>query len=252
MENENVVFGSGISATWLRGKEEKAISLISDWLKRSEHRVYGSISGGKDSLVMAYLIRKVYPDCPFLWVNQGHLAEWKGCKKLLCYLRDELGWNIIELCPPQGLIQLYKKYGLTFDGKFNSIDKKHCEELLLKPVQEWCEINDILGYAWGLRKESRGRTMYLSKHGLLHQRKDGMLVCSPVGFWTTQDIWNYIDWQRIPYAEIYDIEGRLNFRNGCPIDTALSCWGKLANLRKKYPDIYFELETIFPEVRNYV
>jgi len=244
-------FGSGVNAIWLTRKRDKALALIKKWLDLCEYRVYCSISGGKDSLVTAHLIRQVYPECPLLWVNQGHLAEWDDCVELLYYLRDNLGWNVIELCPPFGLMQLYRKFGLSFEGQFTALDRKHCHELLLKPLGEWAELHGIRGYAWGLRQESRGRKEYLRSKGLLYTRTDGMVVCSPVGYWTTEDIWHYIDWQKLPYAAIYDREGRLTFRNGCPIDTALSSWGRMADLRKKYPHIYHEFVALFPEVANY-
>jgi len=166
------------------------------------------------------------------------------------YLRDQ-GWNIVEICPPLGLIQLFRKYGMAFDGQFTALDRKHIEELLLKPLAEYCEINGVRGYAWGLRKESRGRSLYLQSKGELYQRKDGIWVCSPVGFWKTQDIWSYIDAHRIPYAAVYDKHGRDTFRNGCPIDTALSNWGKLSWLRKYEPEVFEEFCGYFPEVRNY-
>lgn len=237
-------------APWLRRKITKADALIQQWLEASDWRVYGSISGGKDSLVMAHLIRRSFPDCPFVWVNQGHLAEWPDCIELLNHLRD-CGWNIVEICPPLGLIQLFRKYGMAFDGQFTALDRKHIEELLLKPLAEYCEINGVRGYAWGLRKESRGRSLYLQSKGELYRRKDGMWVCSPVGFWKTQDIWCYIDATRLPYAAVYDKYGRESFRNGCPIDTALSNWGKLSWLRRHEPEVFEELCGYFPEVRNH-
>jgi len=242
--------GSGMPAPWLKRKVTKALDVIREWVEVSGGHVYGSVSGGKDSLVMAHLIRSVYPDCPFVWVNQGHLAEWPDCIELLMYLRDQ-GWNIVEICPPLGLIQLFRKYGMAFDGQFTALDRKHIEELLLKPLAEYCEINGVRGYAWGLRKESRGRSLYLQSKGELYQRKDGIWVCSPVGFWKTQDIWSYIDAHRIPYAAVYDKHGRDTVRNGCPIDTALSNWGKLSWLRKYEPEVFEEFCGYFPEVRNY-
>lgn len=243
-------YGSRMPAPWLKRKIVKALGVIENWLDRCDRRVYVSISGGKDSLVTADLVRQVYPDCPLLWVNQGHLAEWPDCIELLECLKDQ-GWNIQEICPPLGLIQLFKKYGMAFDGRFTALDRKHIEELLLNPLGEWMERHETQGYAWGLRKESRGRTMYLRSHGELYQRKDGVWVCSPVGFWKTEDIWSYIDSQELPYAAVYDKYGRNNFRNGCPIDTAMANWGKLAWLRRHEPEVFDEFATIFPEVRDY-
>lgn len=244
-------YGSGFPASWLQRKEQRAIAIIKQWLDKSNWQVYGSISGGKDSLVTAHLIRRVYPECPLLWVNQGYLAEWDDCVELLYHLRDVAGWNMIEVCPPLGLIQLFQKYGMAFDGKFTALDKKHCHELLIKPLSEYQERHGLQGYAWGLRQESRGRSLFIRSRGELTQLKNGQWLCTPVAFWKTEDIWLYIDQYRLPYAAVYDTEGRFEFRNGPPIDTALANWGKLANLRARHPQIWNQIVEYFPEYAHY-
>jgi len=244
-------YGSGMPAPWLKKKEERAIRTINKWLELTDSKVYCSVSGGKDSLVAADLICRVFPDCPLVWVNQGHLAEWDDCIELL-HLWKEQGRNLVELCPPLGLIQLFRKYGMSFDGRFTALDKKHCKELLLKPLEEYQEMNGIEGYAWGLRKESKGRSLFIRSRGELTQLKNGLFLCTPVGFWTTQDIWSYIDKYKLPYAAIYDTEGRDNFRNGPPIDTALANWGKLSVLRYRHPHIWNQITDLFPEYANHV
>jgi 3'-phosphoadenosine 5'-phosphosulfate sulfotransferase (PAPS reductase)/FAD synthetase len=244
-------YGSGMPAPWLKKKEERAIRTINKWLELTDSKVYCSVSGGKDSLVAADLICRVFPDCPLVWVNQGHLAEWDDCIELL-YFWKEQGRNLVELCPPLGLIQLFRKYGMSFDGRFTALDKKHCKELLLKPLEEYQEMNNIQGYAWGLRKESKGRSLFIRSRGELTQLKNGLFLCTPVGFWTTQDIWSYIDNYKLPYAAIYDTEGRDKFRNGPPIDTALANWGKLSVLRYRHPHIWNQITDLFPEYANHV
>lgn len=246
-------FGSGIEAVWLKKKMEGAIALIETWLWACNGSVYCSISGGKDSLVTSYLILQVYPECPLVWVNQGHLAEWPDCVELIQYLKDELNWNIIELCPPRDLWHLYQDYGVPLEGKMDSkLDKTINQKLIYDPLNEYQEINNIQGYAWGIRaQESRNRAMFLKKHGLLHYRKDNNLwVCSPIGFWKTKEIWQFIDWQRLPYPAMYDRD-RMSIRNGPPIGTTGVNWGRLSELRRYYPDYWQQLVTQFPELRSY-
>lgn len=244
-------YGSGLDVPWIKSKEERAFSVIKDWFEKCDYKVYCSISGGKDSLVAADLITRVFPGCPLVWVNQGHLAEWDDCIELINLWKSQ-GRNVVELCPPLGLIQLFKKYGMAFDGRFTSLDKKHCQELLIKPLSEYQEMNGIQGYAWGLRKESRGRSLFIRSRGELTQLKNHLWLCTPLAFWTTEDIWLYIDKYKLPYAAIYDTEGRNVFRNGPPIDTALANWGKLTVLRARHPKIWDEIIQVFPEYQNHV
>lgn len=244
--------GSGVQYPWLKNKIKRARSVISQWLEQCNYRVYASVSGGKDSLVMSHLIRQVYLDCPLVWVNQGHLAEWDDCIELLEYLKTQ-NWNIVELCPVRDLWHLYLDYGVPLEGTMDTkIDKLINQKLIYDPLEEYQELNNIQGYAWGIRKqESRNRAFYLNKYGEVHTLKNGLICCSPVAFWTTQEIWQYIDMHSLKYPSIYDID-RMTVRNGCPIGTTGANWGRLAELRKYYPDIYNQLATKFPQVSNYV
>lgn len=244
-------WGTGLVAPWLKPKIKRAQAVIADWLEQTNSQVYLSISGGKDSLVAASLIHSVYPQCPMVWINQGHLAEWQDCIELLYFLRDEWGWNIVELCPPRGLLQLYQDIGLPLEGTMDTKqDKLINQKLMYNVLEEYQELNNIQGYAWGLRKESKGRAMYLKCRGELYQKKDGLWICSPVGYWKTEHIWQYIDFQKLPYASIYDRD-RMTVRNGCPIGTTGVNWGRLAELRLNYPVLYQEFLSYFPEIANH-
>lgn len=244
-------YGTGLSVPWLDSKIKRAVAVIAQWVEKTDSQVYLSISGGKDSLVAGDLIRRVYPQCPMVWVNQGYLAEWDDCIELLYHLRDDCNWNIIELCPPRGLLQLYRDYGIPLEGTMNTKqDKIINQKLIYDALNEYQENNNIKGYAWGLRKESKGRAMYLKCHGELYRKKDGLWICSPVGFWKTEEIWQYIDRFKLPYASIYD-KDRMTVRNGCPIGTTGVNWGRIAELKINYPHIYQEFCYYFPEIKNY-
>lgn len=244
--------GSGVVFPWLSRKVNRAIATIERWLEITQGQVYASFSGGKDSLVVAHLIRRVHPDCPLVWVNQGESAEWPDCVELIHHLRGQ-GWNIVELCPVRGLWQLYLDLGIPLDGRMTTtLDAQINQRLIYDPLEEYQERHSIKGYAWGIRKqESRGRRQYLLSKGELYQRKDGLWVCSPVGFWSTQEIWQYIDQERLPYPAIYDQLGRFDFRNGPPIGTTGVNWGRLALLRQRCPQIWQQLVERFPEVQYY-
>jgi phosphoadenosine phosphosulfate reductase len=244
--------GSGICYSWLTNKINKSLEIITEWLQQTNYQVYCSISGGKDSLVVSHLITSIYPDCPLVWVNQGYLAEWSDCVELIDYLRTQ--YNIIELCPVRDLWHLYLDLGLPLEGTMaTKQDKIINQKLIYDPLQEYQELNQAKGYAWGIRKqESKGRAIYLKKYGLIHtNKKDGLIVCSPIGFWSVNDVWQYIDMNKLYYPAMYDLD-RNSIRNGCPIGTTGVNWGRLTQLRKHYPELYFEFVNTFPEIANYV
>lgn len=245
--------GDGVQYPWVKRKIVKALDKIEEWLSLCNHRVYCSISGGKDSLVASHLIRQIYPDIPLVWVNQGYLAEWDDCVELI-RLWAHQGLNVVELCPVRDLWHLYLDLGLSLEGTMNTTaDKIINQKLIYDPLADYCDATNPKGYAWGIRKdESRGRDLYLKKHGQIHQNKsDGMVVCSPVAWFTTQEIWQYIDMHKLEYPAMYD-KDRQTIRNGPPIGTTGINWGRLTDLRKHHPQIFFKLAEQFPEVRNCV
>jgi 3'-phosphoadenosine 5'-phosphosulfate sulfotransferase (PAPS reductase)/FAD synthetase len=244
-------YGTGLNAPWLKRKIDRAYTVIERWVKESDYSIYCSISGGKDSLVTAHLIRQIYPDCPLVWINQGHLAEWTDCIDLLHHLKQQ-GWNIIELCPVRDLWHLYIDLGIPLEGKMDTKhDKIINKRLMYDPLEEYQEFNNIKGYAWGIRRdESRGRAFYLRKWGELHFLKNGLWCCSPVAFWNVAEIWLYIDQHKLPYPAMYDRD-RNTMRNGPPIGTTGVNWGRLAELRKHHPEVWQQFTEKFPEVRNY-
>ena len=243
--------GTGVKAPWLKSVISKAKTVIEQWLIECDFQVYCSISGGKDSLVAAHLITTVYPQCPLVWVNQGHLAEWEDCIELIEDYKEQ-GLNVIELCPVRSLLNLYVDYGIPLDGKMNTkLDKVINQKLMYDPLDEYTENNNIKGYAWGIRsQESKGRALYLKKHGLVYKTKADLVVCSPVGFWRTEAIWQYIDNFSLKYPAMYDID-RMTVRNGPPIGTTGINWGRIANLRLHFPDKYEAFALLFPEIRRY-
>lgn len=244
-------YGSGLTVPWIKVKESAAIALIKNWLEKCDYSAYVSISGGKDSLVVAELVTRIYADCPLVWVNQGYLAEWEDCIELINLWRSQ-GRNVVELCPVRDLWHLYQDYGIPLEGKMTSkIDKIINQKLMYDPLEEYQKMHNIKGYAWGIRtEESRNRAMYLKKHGELHQLKNGLWRCSPIGFWTVQDVWQFIDKYKLPYPAMYDSD-RYTIRNGPPIGTTGINWGRLAQLKRDRFDIWQQIVTQFPQLQNH-
>lgn len=243
--------GDGVQYSWVKRKTEKALSIIEYWLEQCDRQIYCSVSGGKDSLVAKHLIQQIYPQVPLVWINQGYLAEWDDCIELIHKWKSD-GENVIELCPVRDLWHLYMDLGVPLEGTMDTkSDKIINQKLMYDPLQEYQEINGVKGYAWGIRKqESKGRAMYLKKHGQIHQnKKDNLIVCSPVANFTIQEIWQYIDMHKLEYPAMYDRD-RMHIRNGCPIGTTGVNWGRLSDLRKHYPEIFLKFAEQFPEVLN--
>lgn len=110
-----------------------------------------------------------------------------------------------------------------------------------------------------LASESATRRMQL-KGGTrpLYQVKSegGMWHCSPLAHFEKRDVWAYIVARNIAYNPVYDRLAEL----GVPLDrrrvAALSCfrvmqYGSHAILRSGWPELYNQLASVFPKIREY-
>lgn len=245
-----VHYGSGLCFPGVKTRERIAISVIEQWNMLAKGKICHYLSGGKDSLVVGHLICQVKPDCPMVWVNQGPLAEWADCLLLIEVLKKQ-GWNIQEICPARSLYQLYKEYGVPLEGRMTTrLDTIINQALMYDPIAEYETNYGIQGYAWGLRQESRVRKMFVYKHGPLYQRTDNRWLCTPIGFWRTTEIWQYIDAHKLPYPAMYDLD-RMRVRNGPPIGTTGANWGRLTMLRRHHPELWAEFCREFPQIRDW-
>ena len=117
---------------------------IRDWYESFDGKVYVSISGGKDSQVLAHIVKNLYPDVPCVFVNTG--LEYNSVRLKGIELSDEV------LRPEISFFEVIAKYGYPVISK--EISKKVYE----------CRSADSNGnYENYARKQFEGR--YITKNG---------------------------------------------------------------------------------------
>ena len=86
---------------------------IKEWYERYCGNVYVSFSGGKDSTVLLYLVRELYPDVPAVYVDTG--LEYPEIKSFVNTFD-----NVIILKPKMNFKQVVLKYGYPVISKEQS------------------------------------------------------------------------------------------------------------------------------------
>ena len=87
-------------------------SRIRDWVNYyGLNHVYISVSGGKDSTVLAHIAREMYPDIQMLYVDTG--LEFKECKD---FIRNEYK-NVKILHPSHSFKYVIERWGYPIFGK---------------------------------------------------------------------------------------------------------------------------------------
>ncbi|MCQ2369242.1 MAG: phosphoadenosine phosphosulfate reductase family protein [Paludibacteraceae bacterium] len=93
----------------LESKIRMTQTRIKGWYEAFDGNVYVSVSGGKDSQVLAHIVKGMYPDVPCVFVNTG--LEYDSVRKKGIELADEV------LRPEMDFVNVIKNYGYPIFGK---------------------------------------------------------------------------------------------------------------------------------------
>lgn len=214
---------------------DSAKTIIDRALVKSEHG-FVSFSGGKDSTVLADLVRRRAPDIPCIWSDD----EW---------WMPETGEYMDRMrAAGMNLLQIRTKTRHTEWWKINGPETD---------LQRFAKKQDIDLVFLGLRtEESKQRSLTLFRQGPLALEKDGFWHCNPLWDWTWQDIWAYILSRNLDYNRAYDKLDDLGVpperqRIGpLAVDRVLG-FGQIAILKRGWPDLYDRFVAEHPEAGTY-
>lgn len=205
-------------------------------------KVYVSISGGKDSVVLLHLVRSIYPDVPAVFVDTGlefpenrelvkkteNVTWLKPEKSFRQVVKDEgypcYGKEIatyIDLAQRGNEIALerfqrtattrgLKRYSFMIDAPFR-VGSGCCKELKKKPIHKFQNETGLAPIIGTRTEESTLRLQDFVTNG--DNRIEGKKsVSKPLSIWMEKDIWDYIRRYDLEYSSIYDRGQR---RTGC-------------------------------------
>ena len=219
-------------------KVEKTKARIREWYENYNGEVYVSFSGGKDSTVLLDIVRKMYPDVEAVFSDTGlefpEIRAFVKSKENVTIIKPdktfkqvitEKGYPIISksvsncvrlarknIEDGKETIRVRQIRGLEKGSKFNKgkweflleapfkISDECCNELKKKPFKKWEKENKkypmmaTMASEGGVRKEG-----YL-KTGC-NSFKNGK--SQPMGFWTEQDVLEYIVINNLEIASVY-------------------------------------------------
>lgn len=120
-----------------------------------------------------------------------------------------------------------------------------CFKLKKAPFKKYEKSTGRVGILGTMAEESQLRAQQYSKHGCIIENKDRSL-CTPMGFWRTQDVWDVIHRGNLPYCQVYN-EPEID-RTGCSGCmfgvTSVERFEKFKYLARVYPKwfwVYWEI-----------
>ena len=206
---------------------------IEEWIRYyGENGVYISFSGGKDSTVLLDLVRQVNPNIVGVFVDTG--LEFPELKQFVNSFD-----NITILRPNMSFKQVIEKYGypmvskeqaryirdikystekmrkLRLEGRFKLSKKWHylleapfdvsskcCDILKKNPVKKYEKNTGRVPFIGTMASESSLRQQAYLKNGC-NAFESKRPISTPIGFWTEQDILEYIDKYDLKIASVY-------------------------------------------------
>ena len=210
---------------------------ITEWVNHyGVDNVYISFSGGKDSTVLMHLVRSVYPTIPCVYVDTG--LEYPEVKQFVrkqdnvTILRPRLSFKqVIEKYgypmtskeqanylhdirystekmrlrringDSKGRFKLSKKYHYLINAPF-PISHKCCDIMKKEPVKKYEKTTGKVAFIGTMASESTLRKQSYLKNGC-NAFNSKRPISTPIGFWTDQDVLQYIKDNNIEIASVY-------------------------------------------------
>ena len=214
------------------------IARITEFYDHFDGNVYVSFSGGKDSTVLLYIARKLFPDIKAMFVDTGleypeirdfvktwDNVDWVRPEKTFLQVIKEYGYPVIgkevafaidilrrhnspwarqkfRIDPPVNMKKYdYSKYRYLVDAPFK-ISDRCCGIMKKKTAHKYGKENKLYPIIATMTEESQLReTAWLRRGCNAFNGKDSK--SNPMSFWLEQDVLKYIKMMNIPIASVY-------------------------------------------------
>ena len=222
-------------------KVERTKRRITEWVDYyGEDGVYISFSGGKDSTVLLHLVRSLYPEVEAVFCNTGleypeivkfvkDIPNVRILKPELTFKQviDQKGYQVISksvantvrlarknIEEGKDTLRVRQIKGLEVGSKFNKgkweflldapfkISDECCNEMKKKPFKKYEKETGRVPFIGTLAAESQQREAVYLKTGCnaFDSKKP---KSTPLGFWTEQDILQYIFENNLTICSVY-------------------------------------------------
>lgn len=262
---------------------------IHEWVEHfGVNGCYVSFSGGKDSTVLLYIVRSLYPDIEAVFVDTGleypEIRQFVKSFHTVTILRPEMrfdkvlekyGYPIVSKEVSECIDQARKylkdnkhyKYRMDkLNGKKSShncpqwkflldapfkISNKCCNVMKKTPVHNFYHKTGKTPIIATMAEESSLRESQYLRQGC-NGFKNKIPTSTPIAFWTEQDILEYIDTYKIPIASVYGdvIKTDKYYTTGCSRTGCMFC-GYGCHL-DKYPNRFQRLAETHPKQYDYI
>jgi phosphoadenosine phosphosulfate reductase len=272
----------GLDLTQLRALRtpHAAVAQLPDRIRThlAAHDGYLAFSGGKDSLATLHLTLQAEPNVPVVFFDSG--LEFPETYTYLARLQDQLDIDIDWIHARHTTLEILRRSG-AWDHHQQRAAVPDLHQVLITEPSSRAHARHGAGEIWGVRaQESRGRAaLYANalraetsrscsgcctstterrrRHGGLVRRVDGTVALGPIWDWKTDQVWAYLARHQLPVNPVYDKLRLLGapehfLRVSHMLDGSRLEEGRVTWLRRGWPDLFEELATHLPRLREFV
>lgn len=277
---------SGLDLTYLRGLSRPRHDTTDLSAQIRSHLDdadgYVAFSGGKDSLVVLDLARSVDPNVPVVFFDSG--AEYPETYDYLARIADHwrLRFEVVAAEPP--LLTALAVTGMWDHDAQTTRPVAALHDILITEPSRQAHAAHGPGELWGVRADESAkgtgrwalyhraladevarachgccntRSQQRRRHGGLITRADGTRVFGPVWNWSSTDVWAHIARRGLPVNPVYAKLQALGVperhqRVSHVVDGSFLERGRVTWLRRGWPDLFEQIATVLPRIREFV
>ena len=236
-----------------KDKISKAKQEIQEFLKYNP-KSYVALSGGKDSVVVLHLALSVDPNIQVMTHKDDFdfpesLGYVKNLSKILSFKLDILQ-------PPVNLWSIISQIDIVDD--IHSKGTELSDRYFYSMIKEYKKENGFTGAFLGLRaEESRARRLNRIMKGVSYYNKSmDQSICQPIVDWKAWEVLAYIHGNNIPLHPVYYKTmfkaSPEEIREGWMLPGSRANQGQVQWLKYYYPDHFYKLAKVKPELLYYV
>jgi 3'-phosphoadenosine 5'-phosphosulfate sulfotransferase (PAPS reductase)/FAD synthetase len=215
---------------------------IQQWYEKHEGNVYVSFSGGKDSTVLLDIVRSLYPNVQAVYCDTGleypEIKEFVKSLENTVIIKPEMsfkdvvskyGYPVVSKEQAQYIRQyrtaksentkkirwegritktgkrcfkISEKWKFLVNAPFK-ISEQCCDIMKKKPFKEFERKTGFKSFVGTMASDSNIRKQKYMKTGC--NSFSGKIKSTPLGFWTEQDILNYLKVYNVKWCEVYGV-----------------------------------------------
>ncbi|MGJ3252611.1 MAG: phosphoadenosine phosphosulfate reductase [Elainellaceae cyanobacterium] len=157
-----------------------------------------STSFGIQSAVMLHLVTRIVPDIPVIWVDTGYLPA--KTYRFAEDLTERLELNLKVYQSPMSPARMEAIHGRLWAQNDMESLNRYDQIRKVEPMQR--ALQDLNATAWlaGLRADQTEHRKTMSLVG----RQAGVYKISPILYWHSKDVYDYLMAHNLPYHPMFD------------------------------------------------